>query len=207
MIQAQIFNAISQSPDVISLAGTRIYPIRLPPEAVLPALVYQLPNTVPVNSLDGDSGIDLSAVEVVAWAKDYSIAHQLAYAARKALLEESGLRMVTESIVDGEDFNTHSYSVTSGYSIWSENNIGISAPSVLSPVYSFAQYEFVGDGATVDFTFPDTFRAGSLVMYINGIVVKKNMYVEKTNKNGVIFNTAPTGGDYQDELLAFYAKT
>ena len=212
MIQAQIFNTISQNADVIAIAGTKIYPIRFPPNADLPALVYTV-NMVPVTNLDGDSGIDQCSVEIVSWAKDYITAHQLAYAARKALVEDSGLRIITESITDGEDLSTHSYSATNVYSVWSENNIGQSPAFVSStPVYNFAQFEFDGDGATVDFTFlqdgndvADVFRAGSLVIWNNGIVVKKSSYVEKVDRNGVIFNTAPEGGDVPDELLAFYA--
>lgn len=206
MIQAQIYNSINQSADVIALAGNRVYPIRLPQESALPAVVYQISSIVPVNSLSGDSGIEQANIEVTAWAKDYLVAHELAYAARKALIEESGLSIITEAISDSEDIATQSYSVSSIYSVWYENLIGASMPSIINPIYEFKQYEFQGDGTTVDFTFPERFRSGSLVVYINGIVAKKSMYVEKTGKDGIIFNTAPAGGGLPDELLAFYAK-
>lgn len=206
MIQAQIYNAISQNSDVISIAGDRVYPIRLPQDALLPAVVYQISNINPVNSLGGDSGIEQAIIEVTAWAKDYLVAHELAYAARKALLEDSGLSIVTDGINDGEDLSTQSYSVGASYSVWYENLIGASMVSVINPIYEFERYEFEGDGGTVDFTFPSRFRTGSLVIWINGIVAKKSMYVEKSGKDGVIFNTAPAGGDYKDEMLAFYAK-
>lgn len=117
MIQADIFKAISDSISVQAIAGSRIYPVRLPREAVLPAVVYQIPSVEPVNSISGDSGIDNASVQVVSWAKEYATAHELAAAVRSALIG-SGLRIVTESQNDDEDIETRSYSVVLNFRVW-----------------------------------------------------------------------------------------
>lgn len=208
MIQAQIFTALDASADVIAIAGHRIYPVRLPREAVLPAVVYQIPGVEPVTSMSGDSGIDNNVVQIVSWAKDYSKAHELAFAVRKALVE-SGLRIITESQNDDEDLETHSYSVILNFRIWSESNIGLTPPESLvnHPVYEYYSYQFVGDGVTAEFTFPFKYRAGSLIIFINGRVAKKDAeYTETPDQLGVEFVTAPAGEPYKDEMLAYYAK-
>jgi hypothetical protein len=124
MIQSQIYEALSSSADVTAIASSRIYPVRLPREAVLPAVVYQIPTVIPVSSMSGDSGIDNCTVNIVSWAKEYSVAHDLAYAVRKALVE-SGLRIITEGQNDEEDLETHSYGVSVSMNIWSESNVGV----------------------------------------------------------------------------------
>ena len=207
MIQAQIFTALTGSADVIAIAGSRVYPVRLPREAVLPAVVYQVPSIEPVSSMSGDSGIDNNTVAIVCWAKEYATAHELAYAVRNALIA-SGLRIITESQTDGEDYETFGYSVSLNFKIWSENYMGSSPASVLNPVYSFGYYPFVGDGVTTEFAI-EKFRANSLVLFINGRVATKGVtgeYVENETSDGVVFATAPAGEPYKDEMLAYYAK-
>lgn len=208
MIQAQIFTALDESADVIAIAGHRIYPVRLPREAVLPAVVYQIPSIEPVSSMSGDSGIDNNVVQIVSWAKDYSKAHELAFAVRKSLVE-SGLRIITESQNDDEDLETHSYSVILNFRIWSESNLGLTPEESLvnHPVYEYVSYQFNGDGATTEFTLPSKYRAGSLIIFINGRVAKKDAeYTETPDQLGVEFMTAPSGEPYKDEMLAYYAK-
>jgi len=208
MIQAQIFTALAESADIIALADDRIYPVRLPRDSVLPAVVYQIPNIEPISSMSGDSGIDNATVQIVSWAKDYSKAHELAFAVRKAL-SESGLRIITESQNDDEDLDTHSFSVILGFKVWSASNMGLTPSEALTnhPVYEYYSHAFDGDGVVFDFTFPFKYRAGSLIIFINGRVAKKDTeYTEKSNQLGVIFTTAPAGGDYKDEILAYYAK-
>lgn len=207
MIQALIYTAISQSPDVIALAGNRIYPIRLPREALLPAVVYRITRIEPVSSLSGDSGIDNNSIEIVAWAKEYGVAHQLAYAVRNALVAQSGLRLVTESQDDDEDLETRSYAVFSRFNIWSAFNMGSTPVGEMNPILEIGYYAFDGDSVTTDFSFPQAFRANSLILFINGRVAQKGVeYTEKVNLQGVVFPTAPAGDPFKDMMLAYYAK-
>jgi hypothetical protein len=134
MIQSQIYDALTASADVSAIASSRIYPVRLPREAVLPAVVYQVPIVSPVSSMSGDSGIDNCTVNIVCWAKEYAKAHDLAYAVRKALVE-SGLRIITEGQNDEEDLETHSYGVSVSMNIWSESNTGVPPVSEDNAMY------------------------------------------------------------------------
>jgi hypothetical protein len=157
--------------------------------------------------MSGDSGIDYSSVQISAWAKEYSKAHELAFAVRKALIE-SGLRVITESQNDDEDLETRSFSVISNFRICSALNIGSSPAGSLNPVFEFGSYMFIGDGVSTEFSIPK-FRSGSLIVFMNGRVAKKGIggeYVENSTNDGIVFNTAPVGGEYKDEMLAYYAK-
>lgn len=207
MIQAQIFSALAASSDVQELVAGRVYPVRLPKDAVLPAVVYQVSGIEPIRSMSGDSGIDSASVQIAGWAKDYSTAHELGFAVRKALVE-SGLRIFTDSQSDEEDLETRSYAVVLSFRIWSDLNIGATPASAKNPVYEFDTYAFDGDGVTLSFAIPK-FRSGSLILFKNGRLLKKgdgNEYTENETHDGVVFTTAPAGGDYKDEMLAYYAK-
>jgi hypothetical protein len=117
MIQEDIFNAISTSGAVVAIAGSRIYPIRLPREAVLPAVVYQVQGADPVATLDGDSRLDNNVIEIVAWAKDYATAQALVAAVRASL---ASLMVTVEDQGDGEDLDTRNYSVSLIVRAWSQ---------------------------------------------------------------------------------------
>jgi hypothetical protein len=119
MIQADVFKALSENAGVIALAGSRIFPVRLPRDAQLPALVYQIPSIEPIVSISGDSGVDMGSLIVNCWADSYGKAHELAEAARTAL-KTAGLKITTESQNDGEDLDTQNYSVALNFKIWSE---------------------------------------------------------------------------------------
>ena len=209
MIQEQIFAAISGDPDVIDIAGTRIYPVRLPENVNVPAAVYQMSLDTSINSLNGDSGLDIQRLEVRAWAKDYSTAHKLAAAIRTALINTAGFKIVTDFQDDDQDYETLNYSVVTQYSIWSIFDIAAVPPGPVTSksIREFVSYPFDGDGITTTFIFPSIFRAGSLVVFRNGAVAKKNdRYTELVDRTGILFPIAPKGGAYKDEFLAYYAK-
>jgi len=203
VIQEQIFTALSGNADVIALAGNRIYPVRLARNAVLPAVVYQIPSIEPVSSMDGDSGVDICTLTVHCWAKSYSDAHALAFAVRNALLATAGIKIITGSQNDADDQDTFNYCVITEYSIWSQFDGG-----AMNPVLEMVTYAFEGDGVTTDFAFPYTFRAGSLLLFRNGGLAEKGTrYTELPDRSGVRFLTAPEGGDYADKFVASYAKS
>jgi hypothetical protein len=169
MIQSQIYEALSESAEVTAIAGSRIYPVRLPREAVLPAVVYQVPTVTPVSSMSGDSGIDNCTVTIVSWAKEYSTAHDLAYAVRKALVE-SGLRIVTEGQNDEEDLETHSYGVVLSMNIWSVSNAGV-------PPVQEDNFVSIGD-PNVNGSWRIGIDGDSLVVYrrVGGVWLEKGGY-------------------------------
>jgi hypothetical protein len=115
MIQDQIYSALVESSAVTAIAGSRIYPLRLPRDASLPAVVYFVPTTDAVNSLSGDSGVDNNSVQISSWARDYKTAHTLATAVRAAL---GGLKAVIDDVSDEEDEETMNYCVVMSVRAW-----------------------------------------------------------------------------------------
>lgn len=117
MIQAQIFTALLNSAEVQAIVFGRVYPVRLPREVVLPAVVYHVAGIEPVSHLEGDSGVDNNTIELSCWAKDYSTVQSLVRAVRASL---SGLMVTVEDQSDGEDLETRSYSVSLIVKAWSK---------------------------------------------------------------------------------------
>jgi len=210
MIQADVYKVLSESSSIREIVASRIYPIELPQGVNIPAIVYVIPDITPVKSLDGESGLDIGVVEITCWAKDYSTAHVLAAAVRSAFIE-AGTGIVTGNMQDTRDEETRAYGVVVNMSAWSISAVGTSPQNLKNPIASMSQAVFTGDGTTTEFTLPK-FRAGSLLIFFNGRLAKKGLqsdltaaYWENATHTGFVFRVAPQGGDYADELLAYYA--
>ena len=72
MIESTVYSTLSGASAVSSLVGSRIYPLVRPQGDALPAIVYQRISTVPVNSLDGDSGLDEVRIQIACVAPTYA---------------------------------------------------------------------------------------------------------------------------------------
>jgi len=119
MIQTDVFKTLSEDTAVSAIVSTRIYPIRLPPGAAVPAVVYTVSDITPVKSLDGESGLDNGNVEIICWAKDYKSAQLLAEVVRAAFVAD-GQGVMIETMHDTEDEETRNYGVVMNINIWSE---------------------------------------------------------------------------------------
>lgn len=208
MIQADIYKVLSESTSVAAIVSSRIYPVEIPQGGIVPAVVFSVNNISPIKSLDGESGLDNGNVEIICWAKDYTTAYLLASAVREAFAA-SGIGVMTDDMQDTRDEETRAFGVIMTMSAWSEptlNHAGKTWPSDIE------QRLFNGDGSTTEFILPK-FRSGSLLVFFNGRLAKKGLeadltaaYWEKSTLDGFVFRVAPKGGDYKDELLAFYQK-
>lgn len=118
MIQSDVFKVLSESVAVNAIVNSRIYPIKLPQGAPVPAIVYSIDDISPIVTLSGDSGIDNGTVEIVCWADDYSVAHELAAAVRSAF-SESNIQITTSNMQDIEDENTRNFGVLMNMSVLS----------------------------------------------------------------------------------------
>ena len=210
MIQTEVFKILSESPEITEIVSSRIYPIRLPQDSPVPAVVYAIEDITPIKSLNGESGLDSGIVEIICWAKDYTTAHLLATAVRSAFVA-SGVGVLTGNMQDTEDRDTRNYGVMMRMNVWSNSSVGITPQNLKNPIASMAQALFTGDEVTTEFPLPK-FRFGSLLVFFNGRLAKKGLetdltaaYWENSTLNGFVFRVAPKGGDYKDEILAFYA--
>jgi len=211
MIQADLYKVLSESAAINAIVSTRIYPFEMPQGGIVPAVVYTINNIDPVKSLSGESGLDNGTIEIICWAKDYSASQLLAAAVRSAFVA-SGIGIVTDNMQDTRDEETRNYGVVINVNAWSTSGVGVTPQNLKDPIGFMVQALFTGDGITTVFTLPK-FRAGSLLIFFNGRLAKKGIeadltaaYWEKTTRDGFVFRVAPKGGDYKDELLAFYAQ-
>ncbi len=116
MIQSDIYKILSEDSGVKAIVSLRIYPVEIPQDGSMPAVVYVINEITPIKSLDGESGLDNGTVEITCWAKDYKTAHSLASAVRSAL---SGVGVITGNMQDTIDPETRNYGVIINMTAWS----------------------------------------------------------------------------------------
>jgi hypothetical protein len=121
MIETTLYSVLKADPTVAALVVsggvTRIYPLEVPQDVVMPAVVYQRIASAPEVTLDGDAGLDAVRVQVSCWAATYAGAKELAAAVRAAV-NASNLRAVTEIEIDDRDTETRQYRVIIDFRIW-----------------------------------------------------------------------------------------
>jgi hypothetical protein len=190
------------SADVYAIVRRRVYPVRMPLNSALPSVVYEM-TLEPVNSLSGDSGIDICRMTVNCWASSYLMAQVLAQAVRNTLIATAGIKVVTVSQRDEQDLETLNYSVVTEFTIWSVFDGG-----AMNPILEYVTHTFDGDGVTTIFTFPSLFREGTLLVFKNGSLIESGtQYTEAVDRSGISFTVAPEGGDNVDKFVAYYAKS
>lgn len=111
MIESSIYAAIK------SLANGRVYPVVLPDISSLPAIVYQRISTVPITSLDGDSGLESVRIQVSVWANTYKEAKDLSATVRSTL-NATTLKIVSDGDSDDYEPDTKRFRVLADYLVW-----------------------------------------------------------------------------------------
>ena len=109
VIEQGIVARLAGSTAVTSLAGTRIYPNKLPQEPKLPALTYDLISSVRESVMSADSGDVHARVQVTAWANTYAAASNLNEGVRAAVQRWSGTStgVVIQEIFIENEFSFH----------------------------------------------------------------------------------------------------
>ncbi len=91
----QIF--LAQDYTIESLVAGRIYPVRLPQKAVMPALTYQQISGVRIGQLNGPASAADPRYQVDAWAGSWNAAWELGNAVRQRLEGFTGFWDDTQS--------------------------------------------------------------------------------------------------------------
>jgi hypothetical protein len=203
MIQTQLFLALISDPDVSDLIGSRIYPMRAPQKAPMPAVVYQIIAGTPVSSLDGDSGLDNIRLQLTVWANRYAEAVDLAAVVRRAISTASSLKSITLLVVETEDKETASYGVITDYSMWS-----VFAPSVASALSKFIRVPFEGNGIINEISLPSAIAEnGFYLVSLNGRIAQETVeYTINAARNKITFTNTLAGGSYKDEGIIIYQE-
>lgn len=84
---------LNAASGVTALVGARIYPLQLPQDSVLPALVYEHVVSTELTTIDAASAYALmqARIEVTVLAKDYATQKTLIEEVRKALNYQRGV--------------------------------------------------------------------------------------------------------------------
>ena len=85
-----IYGILSANAGVTALVSTRIYPDIATQDTAFPFVVYQIEGTAPSDTKDGVSKLDMVDFAVMAYAKTYTNAQDIASACRTALDRYSG---------------------------------------------------------------------------------------------------------------------
>lgn len=111
MIETSIYSSIK------TLASGRVYPMILPENVSMPAIVYQRISSDPIKSLDGESGIDYVRIQISTWGASYKSAKETSAAVRSAL-NASSMKITIDNETDDYDPETKHYRVISDFLVW-----------------------------------------------------------------------------------------
>ena len=82
---ALIYGILSASPAIQTLAGGRVYPMRLPQGTAVPAIAYQLVSRMPQEMTHGQRIYDHARIQVSIFANTYADMAAVADACRAAI--------------------------------------------------------------------------------------------------------------------------
>lgn len=84
-IESGLFTFLSTNAGLEALIGQRIYPLRIPENATLPALAYQKVSGPSEHSKDGDMSLNHPRFQLTCWADKYADAKAVRTAVMAAL--------------------------------------------------------------------------------------------------------------------------
>lgn len=111
MIEEQVFNALK------SLASNRVYPMVLPQNPTMPAIVYTLISKNSENRLEGSASLRQARMQIDTYAKTYSAVKILAASVLNAM-ETASFKGTLQTERDLYEADVKLYRVTQDFYIW-----------------------------------------------------------------------------------------
>ena len=124
-LEAVIFTRLSTYAGLIALTSTRIYPIILPQNPILPAVTYQRTDGPRESALGAVMGLAHPGIQIDSWGKTYASAKAVATQTRAALQRWSS--EATDPVVldcllesDGDEYEpgVNIYHVRQDWTVW-----------------------------------------------------------------------------------------
>ena len=113
-----LYTRLSSHAGLSALVGDRIYPLRLPQNPTLPAVVYQRISGQRLQNLDRNTdGPQRIRVQLTAWAEDVDTANSVAEQVRLAMEASTGWRALHALDVEQYEPDTGLYSVVADYQV------------------------------------------------------------------------------------------
>lgn len=119
--EQSLFELLSHDAAVSALVGDRIYPVRLPDEVVLPAMVYAKASCIRYASHGGPSRLSSARFQMDCYSADYLEAKRLALATVAALHGKKGGNIqaaFNDNETDSFSPDNGIYRVTADVLIW-----------------------------------------------------------------------------------------
>jgi len=120
-VEQTLYDLLRQDAAVSAIVGDRIYPVRLPDEVMLPALVYLKASCIRYASHGGPSKLASSRFQLDCYSPDYLEAKRLALAAVSALHGKKNgdiQAAFSENETDGFSADDNVFRVTADVLIW-----------------------------------------------------------------------------------------
>lgn len=120
-IERTLYDLLRQDAGVSATVADRIYPVRLPDEVILPAIVYLKASCIRYASHGGPSKLASSRFQLDCYSTDYLEAKQLALAAVSALHGKKGgdiQAAFNNNETDGFSADDGIFRVTADILIW-----------------------------------------------------------------------------------------
>ena len=124
MVEDGLFSYLSTDSGITALVSTRVYPLRMPQNATLPAVTFTRISGPRSHALSGPTGCGMARIQIDAWATTYASAKAVIDTVRSALDGYSGTagsETIKSSLLQTEtDFyepETNVYRVSQDYFI------------------------------------------------------------------------------------------
>jgi hypothetical protein len=115
-LSADFYSRLISHAGLSALVGDRIYPLVLPQNTALPAVVYQRISGQRIQNLTRDTGgPQRIRVQLTAWAEDVDTANSVAEQVRQAMEAATGWRALHALDVEQYEPDTGLYSVVADY--------------------------------------------------------------------------------------------
>lgn len=121
IVEQVLYQALIAWPSIAALTGGRVYHLQRPEGEIGKAIVFQRVSTVPVVSLDGESGLDSVRVQVACIADNGLDALELAVAVRACIKASAALSGVPVMQVSDLVEQTGQVRSIIDFNIWQRN--------------------------------------------------------------------------------------
>lgn len=125
-IEARIFSGLTGHAGLAALVASRIYPMRLPERATLPALTYQRVSTLPIQTRDSTATLMRPRFQFDIWAEAFDDVAPVRVELVEALLGLEALSGIRTNVVLANDQDlfepeTERYHTIVDAFVWHEN--------------------------------------------------------------------------------------
>lgn len=128
-IEEALYAELAAYSGLSALVSTRIYPMRLPQDSTLPAVVYYRMSAGRENDFTGATGLAHPTFRVITWAEEYKEAHTVGTQVRKALDGNSSQwggssgvwasgRLTNDNDLMDPDLETPTYGQAMDFEVW-----------------------------------------------------------------------------------------